>query len=106
MLHGSFPNVPSRDLPSLTEKDRLTKLLEVSLDQAAEGETVHDITMQSLGSTPLLPLINTALQWKIHQAVFTVCFRKQAVPCFVHTVMHFSCLHSFLFVFHKTFSIY
>lgn len=41
----------------------------------------HGITMQSLGSTPLLPLINTALRWKIHLAVFAVCFRKQAVPC-------------------------
>ncbi len=57
------------------------KHLEVSLDQAAEGGMVHSITMQSLGSTPLLPLINTALQWKIHLAVFAVCFRKQAVPC-------------------------
>lgn len=57
------------------------KLLEISLDQAAEGGTALWITMQSLGSTPLLPLINTTLKWKIHQAVFTVCFRKQAVPC-------------------------
>lgn len=57
------------------------KLLEVSLDQAVKGGTVLSITIQSLGSTPLLPLINTALRWKIHLAVFAVCFRKQAEPC-------------------------
>lgn len=32
------------------------------------------ITMQSLGSTPLLPLIKRAPKWKIHLALFDVCF--------------------------------
>lgn len=30
--------------------------------------------MQSLGRTPLLPLIKRALRWKIHLAHFDVCF--------------------------------
>lgn len=49
--------------------------------QAVKGGTVLRITMQSLGSTPLLPLINMAQRWKIHLAAFAVCFRKQVVPC-------------------------
>lgn len=99
MLDSNFPSIPSGDLPSLTEVDKLAKLLEVSLHQTAKGKTVLSITMQSLGSTPLLPLISMALRWKIHQAGFTVCFRKQAMPCFVHTVMHFSCFHTFCLFF-------
>lgn len=75
------------------------KLLEVSLDQAVEGGTAFWITMQSLGSTPLLPLINTALQWKIHQAVLAVCFRKQAVPCLCSHSQALFMPHSALFVF-------
>lgn len=45
-----------------------------SFSQASEGGPVRGITMQSLGSTPLLPLIKSALQWKIHLALFDVCF--------------------------------
>ena len=82
MLDRCVPGIPAGDYHDWGGQVGVrAKLSEVSLDQAAEGGTVRGITMQSLGSTPLLPLINTALQWKIHLAVFAVCFRKQAVPC-------------------------
>lgn len=63
MLEGCFPGIPGGDYHQRRASKKWgLKLLEVSLDQTAEGGTVRGITMQSLGSTPLLPLINTTLQ--------------------------------------------
>lgn len=64
---------PSWELPSLTVTGR-QDIGPNTFNQVAEGGPVHVITMQSLGSTPLLPLIKRAPQWKIHLALFKVCF--------------------------------
>lgn len=86
---------PRWGLPSLTMTGR-QNIRPNSFNQATEGRPVHSITMQSLGSTPLLPLIKRALQWKIHLAQVRCLFSNKH---FVHTDMHFSFLHSYLFVY-------